>query len=123
MKDWKRGWVPVLLGFVLFGPPAYAAGLVLEVAGKQHVLEATDILKAEATFSGGQPAVSVRFNAKAATLLCSLTQRNLGKKMKMLVDGKVVIDAVIQTAICGGAVLISGAFTVEQTRAMARQLK
>jgi len=128
MSKWQNIGVAATIGLLivlgLAGPPngASAAQLTLLVGGEQHVLKKGDIQSATAIVQETGYAVSISLGKDATKLLCTLTTQHVRKKMKMLLGGKVVIDAVIQTAICGGKIIITGAFSKADAEKIARDL-
>lgn len=117
-------WAGIMIAGLIGVPKAaLAAELTIRVAGSQHVLKKGDIQSAEAIVQHTRYAVSVSLGTDATKLLCTLTTQNIGKEMIMLLDGKTVINAVIQSAICGGKILITGAFSKEEAEKIARDLK
>ncbi|MDD5429025.1 MAG: protein translocase subunit SecD, partial [Candidatus Omnitrophica bacterium] len=71
--------------------------------------------KTEFSSSGfGEPYVSLTFNSKGAQLFANVTAANVGKRLAIVLDGKVVSAPVIREAIPSGQAQISGNFSVEQ---------
>jgi SecD/SecF fusion protein len=71
--------------------------------------------KTEFSSSGfGEPYVSLTFNSKGAQIFANVTATNVGKRLAIVLDGKVVSAPVIREAIPSGQAQISGNFTVEQ---------
>ena len=69
-----------------------------------------------------QPVVSLQFNGEGGQLFADLTENNVGEIMAIILDGVVVSDPVIQTAIYGGTAQISGQFTIDEANELARNL-
>jgi len=95
-----------------------------ERAGSEPLLIAKDaslsgdlLVNAKTEFSSkgfGEPYVSLTFNAKGAQIFANVTATNVGKRLAIVLDGKVVSAPVIREAIPSGQAQISGNFTVEQ---------
>lgn len=113
----------MVVGLIGLPKPVLAAELALQVAGNQQVLKKGDIQGAESIVHYSGYAVSISLGPDATKLLCTLTTQNIGQKMKVLLNGKTVIDAVIRSAICGGKILVTGSFSKEEADNIARDLK
>lgn len=95
-----------------------------ERAGSEPLLVADDasltgdlLVNATTEFSSkgfGEPYVSLTLNAKGAQIFANVTATNVGKRLAIVLDGKVVSAPVIREAIPSGQAQISGNFTVEQ---------
>ncbi len=95
-----------------------------ERAGSEPLLVATDasvtgdlLVNAKTEFSSkgfGEPYVSLTFNSKGAQIFADVTATNVGRRLAIVLDGKVVSAPVIREAIPSGQAQISGNFTVEQ---------
>ena len=95
-----------------------------ERAGSEPLLVAKDasvtgdlLVNAKTEFSSkgfGEPYVSITFNSKGAQIFANVTATNVGKRLAIVLDGKVVSAPVIREAIPSGQAQISGNFTVEQ---------
>jgi len=69
-----------------------------------------------------QPVVSLDFDSEGGSLFGDLTEANVGEVMAIILDGVVISDPVIQTAIYGGTAQISGQFTPDEANELARNL-
>lgn len=95
-----------------------------ERAGTEPLLVATEasvtgdlLVDAKTEFSSkgfGEPYVSLTFNSKGAQIFANVTATNIGKRLAIVLDGKVVSAPVIREAIPSGQAQISGNFTVDQ---------
>lgn len=72
--------------------------------------------------AGSEPVVSLQFNAEGSDLFASLTRENVGKKIAVVLDGQVLTDPVVQQEITGGQAVITGTFTIEEAKNLARLL-
>ena len=70
---------------------------------------------------GGQPLVSIKMAAGSARDFARLTTENVGRKLDILVDGKIVLQPIIREPIWGGAGQIPVA-NAEDGRALAARL-
>ncbi len=95
-----------------------------ERAGSEPLLIAKEasltgdlLVNAKTEFSSrgfGEPYVSLTLNAKGAQIFANVTATNVGKRLAIVLDGKVVSAPVIREAIPSGQAQISGNFSVEQ---------
>lgn len=75
------------------------------------------IVNAKTDFSArgfGEPYVSLALNSKGAEIFYAVTQANVGKKLAIVLDGKVQSAPVIREPIPSGQAQISGNFTVQE---------
>jgi preprotein translocase subunit SecD len=70
-----------------------------------------------------EPYVSISFNSDGARIFEQVTRENVGKKLAILLDGKVYSAPVIRDAISGGKAMIEGRFTDEEARDLALVLR
>lgn len=70
-----------------------------------------------------QPYVSLNFDSKGARIFERLTEANVGKRLAIVLDGKVQSAPVIQDKIPGGRAQITGRFTMEEARDLAIVLR
>jgi SecD/SecF fusion protein len=95
-----------------------------ERAGREPLLVAKDasltgdlLVNAKTEFSSrgfGEPYVSITLNSKGAELFANVTATNVGKRLAIVLDGKVVSAPVIREAIPSGQAQISGNFSVNE---------
>jgi len=80
--------------------------------------------KAEIIFnpSTAAPMVSLQFNDEGAKLFEELTENNIGKVLAIYIDGIPISTPVVQEKISGGKAQITGDFTVEEAKELARNL-
>jgi hypothetical protein len=70
----------------------------------------------------GRPLVSFVLTPEGSARFSELTRENTGRRLAILVDGKVVSAPVVRAEIAGGQGQISGRFTPIETEALARQI-
>ena len=70
----------------------------------------------------GQPQVAVEFNDEGAKIFEEITSKNVGKQLGIYVDGLRISSPVIREAIPGGSGVISGQFTTNFAKQLAREL-
>ncbi len=93
---------------------------------KQAVLTGAAILNATIHFeqSGfNEPQVGVELNAEGAKKFAKITGENVGRRLAIVLDGKVQSAPVIREAIPSGEAVISGRFTVEQAKDLSLVLR
>ncbi len=67
----------------------------------------------------GRPMVTFAFDRPGAIVFAEITAANIGQRFAVVLDGKVLTAPVIQQAIPGGQVQITGDFTVEEAQTLA----
>lgn len=103
----------------LEGERAGREPLLLE---KQASLTGDLLVNAKTEFSSsgfGEPYVSLTLNSKGAQIFANVTATNVGKRLAIVLDGKVVSAPVIREAIPSGQAQISGNFAVDQANDLA----
>jgi protein-export membrane protein SecD len=70
-----------------------------------------------------EPGVSIRFNKEGAELFASITRENVGRVLAIFLDGEPVSLPVIRDEIRGGQAQITGNFTPDEAKELARNLK
>lgn len=83
---------------------------------------------AQTQFGGGrgvsnEPGVSVSFNAKGAEKFANITANNVGQRLAVYLDGRLLSSPVIQEEIPGGQARISGNFSPQEAKSLARDLR
>src|SRR5260370_5411635 len=93
---------------------------------KRVVVGGDDLDDAKATFEqqqDGRPIISFTFNAAGGRASCPATPANIGKRLAIQLDNEIISAPVVQSAICGGAGIIPGSFTTQQTQEQALLLR
>ena len=116
--------------------PAEDAGprnLLLPVMGEEGsylVVEETPVVTGEdlvdsqpAFDQNNRPAVDFRFNPAGAVQFGDYTAANIGKPFAIVLDNEVISAPVIQSHIAGGAGIITGSFSVEESTQLAVLLR
>jgi len=68
------------------------------------------------------PQVSLEFDKEGAELFREITENNIGKTIAIYLDGEIISAPVVNTAITNGQAIISGDFTLEESKDLARRL-
>jgi len=93
---------------------------------KEAVLTGDSISNAAVRFdqsSFNEPVVSLEFNNKGAQKFAEITASNIGKRLAIVLDGKVQSAPRIKEAIPSGQAVITGRFTPEQSQDLALVLR
>ena len=70
----------------------------------------------------GPMRISIKFTDAGAKRLAEVTRQSIGKRLAIVIDGKLVSAPLIITAITGGAAEITGNFTKEEARTLATEM-
>ena len=93
---------------------------------KQAVLTGDALTNAAVHFSQSgfnEPMVGLQFNAEGAKKFAEITAANVGRRLAIVLDGKVQSAPRIKEAIPSGEAVISGRFDVEQAQDLALVLR
>jgi len=93
---------------------------------KQAVLAGDALSNASVQFSQSEfnePVVSLKFNAEGAKKFAEITSNNVGRRLAIVLDGKVQSAPRIKEAIPSGEAVITGRFTTEQAQDLALVLR
>ena len=94
---------------------------------KRVVVSGEELDDAKSTFenqaNGGRPVISFTFNSQGGRSFCNATRANIGKRLAIQLDNEIISAPVVQSAICGGSGIITGAFTTQQTQEQALLLR
>ncbi len=69
-----------------------------------------------------EPVVSLQFNEKGAKIFEKLTEKNVGKRLAIYIDGVLISSPVVKEKISGGRALIEGNFTAKEAEKLASNL-
>ncbi len=80
--------------------------------------------KAELSFDQTvyQPLVLLQFDDEGTKIFADLTSKNIGKPLAIYIDGIPISVPIVQEKISGGKAQISGKFTLEEAKTLARNL-
>lgn len=87
-------------------------------------LTGADLKSAEVSFdkTTGKPVVAIEFNSQGGEKFSSLTEKNIGKPLAILLDNEVISAPIVQEKISGGSAQITGNFTLGEAKNLAIQL-
>ncbi len=71
----------------------------------------------------GRPQVSMEFNPEGAKKFADITRKNIGRRLAIVLDGRVYSAPVIRSAITGGQAVIEGLSSVEEATEIALVLR
>jgi len=97
-------------------PSTYVVRRRIEVAGDR-------LVDAQPSFNNGQAIVSFRFDTAGGRRFGAVTSANVGQRLAIMLDDKVISAPVIKSPIIGGSGIIEGNFTVESARDLALLLR
>ncbi|MDI6883151.1 MAG: protein translocase subunit SecD [Patescibacteria group bacterium] len=69
-----------------------------------------------------EPEVLLEFNSEGAEIFKELTQKNVEKRLAIYIDNVLISAPVVREVISGGKAQITGKFTLEEARELARNL-
>ncbi len=91
---------------------------------KKALITGNHLTNAHATFNqNSQAVVSFSFNHIGSKLFAEITKNNAGKRLAIVLDGKLLSAPVINEPILGGSGIISGNFTIESAGELALLLR
>jgi hypothetical protein len=71
----------------------------------------------------GSIQVSLQFDDEGSKLFAELTKKNVGQQVAIFLDGNVLSAPVVNQEILGGRAVITGNFTLEEAKLLARRLQ
>ena len=103
----------------------HAKGQMYPIVIKKKAAVSGDMLtNAVATFNqNAQPGVSFTMNAIGGKLFGDLTKESIGKRIAIVLDGKIISAAGVSIPITGGSGIISGSMSVEDANELALLLR
>ncbi len=97
---------------------------VYYILEKAAVVSGDQLVDAQPSFDqNGRPSVTFRFNPAGGRKFGDYTAANIGKPFAIVLDGEVISAPTIQSHIPGGAGVITGNFTVEESTRLAILLR
>lgn len=87
-------------------------------------LTGKNLRRAEVQYSQttSEPEVSLQFDDEGAKLFSELTQKNVGKTLAIYLDGVPISTPTVNTAITNGQAVITGSFTIDEAKELAKRL-
>jgi preprotein translocase subunit SecD len=92
---------------------------------RRPILTGDMLTNAQPSFNQGMPVVSFALNGVGAKRFCDVTSKkeNIGKPFAIVLDNAIISAPSIREPICGGAAVISGSFTIQETSDLALLLR
>ena len=90
------------------------------------VLTGDTLVSADVRFdqsSFGEPYISIAFNSEGGKIFSDLTSKNVGKRLAIVLDDRVLSAPRINEPIPSGKAIISGRFTADEAKDLAIKLK
>lgn len=88
----------------------------VEVSGER-------LVDSQPSFQDGQPVVSFRFDTAGGRRFGQVTSANVGQRLAIVLDNKVISAPVLEGPIVGGSGIIRGGFTTEKAKDLALLLR
>jgi protein-export membrane protein SecD len=88
----------------------------VEVSGER-------LVDAQPSFNNGMPIVNFRFDTAGGRRFGQVTTNNVGQRLAIVLDDRVISAPVIRSPIVGGSGMIEGGFTVEGAKDLALLLR
>ncbi len=112
----------VLAGiFLALSTPAMAGDRIFLIAGEKFA--ESDIVDARAQPDlEGKAAIMISFSPEGAKRLVLLSRANVGKSIRIELDGKTLAEPFVQGEIADGVAQISGPFTLAEADALALKI-
>ena len=115
-------------------PPVGSLVLPLEegeggslIVRKRIIISGKMLIDAQPSFQEGRPVVSFRLDTVGAKRFADASRRHVGRRIAIVLDGKIVTAPVINSPILSGSGIIEGGgttgFTVEEARDLALVLR
>ncbi|HLM84200.1 MAG TPA: protein translocase subunit SecD [Candidatus Bathyarchaeia archaeon] len=70
----------------------------------------------------GKPEVGIEFDSEGTKMFADLTKANIGKQIAIFLDGQVISAPTVQTQITDGKAVITGNFSLDEAKQLARRL-
>ena len=70
----------------------------------------------------GEPQVAIQFDAEGTKLFADITQRNLQRPVAISLDGQIISAPTVQSAIENGQAVITGRFSIQETKQLSIEL-
>lgn len=92
--------------------------------GADLVPNASKVTFSQQSSSGlaNTPSVSITFTSKGKEKFAQATSQNIGKRISIELDGKLISSPTVQTAITDGQAVVTGDFSIDQAKMLAIQL-
>ncbi len=89
---------------------------------EEVLMDNRDVESASVTMWGDHPAVEILFTPQGGEEFARLTSENVGKRMAIIVNGRLVTAPIIRASVTSGRAIINGEFTEDEAQRIARGL-
>ena len=91
---------------------------------KAVLLDQTDLKSATVSTNTSMEAaqIDIAFTEKGTKDFAEVTRENVGKKLAMIIDGRIYSAPIIRSPITGGTAQINGSFSEQEARALATKI-
>ncbi len=120
LADARRGKISPESRVVQGAEESDAGYYVIE---RKQIVSGEHLTDARADFSEGQPVVAFRFNSFGSKRFGAATRDGVGRRLAIVLDGKVITAPEVKSAITGGSGIITGNFTVQSASDLALMLR
>ena len=100
-----------------------AGNPVLYAVKKRNTISGDLLLNAFPTLDRGSPVVSFEFNNKGGKKFGKITTENIGKRLAIVLDKKIISSPNIREPITGGKGIITGQFTFQEVTDLSMLLR
>jgi preprotein translocase subunit SecD len=90
---------------------------------KQAELTGESLNDAQATIIQGKPQINFRFDNVGARKFAEITRNNIGKRLSIILDNKIISSPIIREPILAGQGVISGNYTIKSANDLALLLR
>ena len=90
---------------------------------RRVVVSGDNLIDSQPTFNDGRPVVSFRFDAAGGARFGDVTSKNTGRRLAIVLDGKVISAPRINEPIMGGSGIITGQFSVQEANDLSLLLR
>ncbi len=107
------------------GNPIDVSALLQEPQFEPTGLTGKNLKSAQVVFPQqgvGTPQVQLEFDDEGKALFAEITERNVGNRVAILIDGVIISAPVVQERIGEGTAVITGDFTIDEAKELARNL-
>lgn len=98
----------------------------INAAFEPAILTGKEVTSAQLQFQNTgvtqEPVVALNFNGEGKRIFAEVTAKNVGRQFGMFLDGQPISIPVIQSSIPDGTAIVSGSFTAEGAKELARNL-
>ncbi len=106
------------------GAATAAVGVEEEIRWVRTELTGKHLKRADVLFdpNTGEPQISLLFDGEGKRLFADLTKKHVGRPIGIFLDGVPITAPVVQQAITTGEAIITGQFTIDEAKQLARRL-